>query len=231
MAQASLGILMLDTSFPRIPGDVGNARSYSFPVKMKVVPGATVRRVVFEADPSLRQRFRAAALELETEGVCAITSSCGFLSPLQQELARAVRVPVFLSSLMQVPLAYAMTRGRVAILTANQASLTEEVLDSAGIPGSVPVATAGLQDVPAFREPILKDGAELQKDVVEQEMLRLVARLLRDYPDISAFVFECHNLAPYSRAVQVATERPVFDIISFAGWVYRSVNPQEFPGE
>lgn len=230
MARASLGILMLDTLFPRIPGDVGNAGSYTFPVKMKVVPGATVRRVVFEADPSLPQLFRAAALELEAEGVCAITSSCGFLSPLQKELAQAVRVPVFLSSLMQVPLAYAMTRGRIAIVTANQASLTEEVLRCAGITGSIPVAIAGLQDVPAFREPILKDGAELRKDVIKQEMLRLVALMQRDYPDIGAFVFECHNLAPYSRAVQAVTGRPVFDIISFAGWVYSSVNPPEFPG-
>ena len=109
MAQKSLGILMLDTSFPRIPGDVGNIRTYNFPVRTKTVAGATVQRVVFEADPSLLDAFIGAARELEAAGVAAITSSCGFLSPLQEGVARAVQVPVFLSSLMQAPLARALT--------------------------------------------------------------------------------------------------------------------------
>ena len=88
--------------------------------------------------------------------------------------------------------------------------------------------TAGLQDIPAFREPILLDGAELQSAEIEKEILGMTELLLRAYPDVSAFVFECHNLAPYSRAVQLATGKPVFDIISLAGWVYSCIEKREF---
>lgn len=229
MASAPLGIMMLDTSFPRIPGDVGNELSYNFPIRMKTITGATVERVVFEADPALLESFIEGARELEAEGVSAITSSCGFLSPLQEQVARAVQIPVFLSSLMQVSIAHKAMQGRVAILTANEHSLTDIVLRSAGIAPHIPLATAGLQDIPAFRDPILQDGAELQYEQIEMEILALVQNLLHDYPDIASFVFECHNLAPYSRAVQVETGKPVFDIIDFAAWIYSTIEKRTFP--
>lgn len=226
---ATLGILMLDTTFPRISGDVGNASSYDFPVKMKTVVGATVQRVVFDADPTLTELFVASARELEAEGVAAITSSCGFLSPLQAQVAQSVGIPVFLSSLMQVPLAHSMRPGRVAILTANEHSLSDVVLRAAGIPEGMPIVVGGMQDVPAFRDPILYNGADLQVEEIEAAMLALVNRLLHTHPDIGSFVFECHNLAPYARAVQTATGKPVFDVIDFATWIHNSIEKRPFP--
>ena len=35
----ALGILMLDSKFARIPGDVGNATTYDFPVVFKIIDG------------------------------------------------------------------------------------------------------------------------------------------------------------------------------------------------
>jgi hypothetical protein len=230
MKEATLGILMLDTTFPRIPGDVGNELSYDFPILMKTVRGVTVQRVVFEADPTLLADFIDGARELEAAGVSAITSSCGLLSPLQDRVAQAVQIPVILSSLMQLPVVYMSTQGRVAILTANAHSLTDKVLRSAGIDTShIPLAIIGLQDVAAFRDPILQDGAELQRELIEAEILSLVNNLLLKYPDIASFVFECHNLAPYSRAVQAQTGKPVFDIIDFASWIYGGIVKRPFP--
>ncbi len=75
-----LGIMQLDTRFPRIPGDIGNAESYDFPVNIKIVSGASVQRVVVEGDPALLTPFLQAAKELEAEGCFAITTSCGFLA-------------------------------------------------------------------------------------------------------------------------------------------------------
>jgi len=229
MTRPTLGIMLLDTSFPRTPGDVGNESSYNFPIRLKTITGATVQRVVFEADPTLVAAFIDGARELEAAGVIAITSSCGFLAPLQAQVAQAVQVPVFLSSLLQVSVAYTTTQSRVAIITANAASLTDLVLRSAGIAPYVPLAIAGLEDVPAFREPILQDGVELQVEQIERGIVALARRLLHDYPDIGSFVFECHNLAPYGRAVQAATGKPVFDIIDFATWIYGTIEKRAFP--
>ena len=119
-----LGVLMLDTRFPRLPGDIGNARTFPFPVRYRTVRGASPARVVMDRDPALLEPFIAAARELEAEGVRAITTSCGFLAMFQRELAASVRVPVFASSLLQVPLLYAMfgTQGKAGILTARAAS-------------------------------------------------------------------------------------------------------------
>jgi len=223
-----LGILLLDTTFPRIPGDVGNEHSYPFPVRIKTVRGATVQRAVYEADLTLRELFIQAAKELAAEGVAAITSSCGFLSPLQKDVAAAVNVPVFLSSLMQVQIAYTMTQRRVAILSANAQSLTAFVLESAGIMPDIPIAPIGLEDVRAFREPILKNGTTLNREQIQEAILKRVNDMLQTDPEIGSFVFECHNLAPYAQAVQEATGKPVFDIIDFATWVYHNVKKQAY---
>ena len=224
-----LGILLLDTVFPRIPGDVGNIQSYEYPVIIKTVTGATVQRVVYEADAGLLADFIQAARELEDQGVIAITSSCGFLSVFQEAVAKSVQIPVFLSSLLQIPLAYAMTQRKVGIITAHSERLTEDVLSKAGIDAQISIAIGGLQNSPAFSNPILKDGTVLQKDAIEAEVLGIAKTLIVENPAIGAFVFECHNLAPYSQAVQQATGVPVFDIVDFANWAYSAINKRGYP--
>lgn len=229
-APLPLGILLLDTAFPRIPGDVGNELSYPFPVHLKSVQGATVQKVVYDADPSVRELFIEAAQELADFGVAAVTSSCGFLSPIQKDVAGAVEnIPVFLSSLMQVPLAYVMTQHMVAVITANAGNLTPIVLESAGITKDIPIVIAGLEDIPAFSDPILKDGSTLDRDIIEGEIVLVANQLMDAHPEIGSFVFECHNLAPYGQAVHRSTGKPVFDIIDFATWVYHTVNKKAYP--
>src|SRR5215469_1264730 len=100
---ARLGILMLEARFPRIPGDMGNAETWPFPVLYRVVAGASPQRVVRESAAGLLDAFVVAARELVTIGADGITTNCGFLSLYQRELAAAVGVPVATSSLMQAP--------------------------------------------------------------------------------------------------------------------------------
>src|SRR5256885_8858063 len=102
----TVGILILDTRFPRIPGDVGNAATFPFPVRYHRVSGADPDLVVRRGAEGLLPAFVQGARALEGEGVGAITTSCGFLAKYQQELAAAVRVPVFTSSLLMVPLVH-----------------------------------------------------------------------------------------------------------------------------
>src|SRR6201997_4493782 len=125
---APLGILMLETRFPRIPGDPGNGLTWPFPVLYKVVPGATPDRVVRHKSAGLINAFLDAAAELVQLGADGITTTCGFLSLYQRELAEHVRVPVAASSLMQIPLIERILppSKHVGVLTVSAASLTPE---------------------------------------------------------------------------------------------------------
>ncbi|MCB4824611.1 aspartate/glutamate racemase family protein [Roseicella aerolata] len=61
---APLGILMLEARFPRIPGDMGNAGTWPFPVLYRVVRGASPERVVLQGARGLLPDFIAAAQDL-----------------------------------------------------------------------------------------------------------------------------------------------------------------------
>src|SRR5919109_1166620 len=127
---ARVGILMLETRFPRIPGDMGNAETWPFPVLYKVVPGASPRRVVCEKAEGLLDEFLAAAAELVRLGADGVTTTCGFLSLYQREIAAHVGVPVATSSLMQVPFIQSVLPPgkRVGIVTISVASMSREHL-------------------------------------------------------------------------------------------------------
>ena len=105
---ACVGILMLETRFPRIPGDIGHAATWPFPVLYKVVRGATAGRVTTaranDRSTGLLDAFLAAGAELVQDGADGITTSCGCLSIYQRELAAHCRVPVAASALLQIPL-------------------------------------------------------------------------------------------------------------------------------
>ncbi|WP_197700498.1 hypothetical protein [Variovorax sp. HW608] len=104
-----VGVLMLDTRFPRPRGDIGNALTFDFPVRYKTVQGADTAKIMGDSPwPDLLEPFISAARELEREGVQCITTSCGFLAPFQKHLAAAVNVPVLVSSLLQAPLIHAL---------------------------------------------------------------------------------------------------------------------------
>src|SRR5437660_7559863 len=156
-----VGILMLETKFPRIPGDMGNGLTWPFPVLYKVVPGASPRRVVFDKAEGLLDGFLDAAAELVRLGADGITTTCGFLSLYQSEISAHVGVPVATSSLMQIPLIERVLPPgkRVGVLTVSAASLTEEHLRAASADPATPVA--GTDDGSEFTRAILGDEEQL----------------------------------------------------------------------
>src|SRR5260370_37292990 len=117
----TVGILMLDTRFPRIPGDMGNAATFPFPVRYHRVPGADPDLVVRRGAAGLMPAFVEGAKRLESEGVGAITTNCGFLVKVQRERAAPLKAPVFTSALLLVPLLHRMPPPgrRVGSMTAN----------------------------------------------------------------------------------------------------------------
>jgi Asp/Glu/hydantoin racemase len=227
----TVGILMLDTRFPRIRGDMGNATTFPFPVRYHRVSGADPDLVVRRGAEGLLPAFVEGAKALEHEGVGAITTNCGFLIKYQSQLARAVRVPVFTSSLLLVPLVHRMLppAQRVGIMTVNAASLTPEHLAGAGIGADVPLAVVGMETEKEFTRALLDNELELDVDLAREEHIRVARRLVSEHPDVGAIVLECTNMPPYTADIQRETGRPVFDILSLVTMAHHALVAGQSP--
>ncbi|KQW54760.1 MULTISPECIES: aspartate/glutamate racemase family protein [unclassified Ensifer] len=218
-----IGILILDAAYPCVPGNVGNATTYDFPVRFQEVRGASIDRLLNQRDPALRDVFIEAAVELQNRGVKAITGACGFMAYFQEEVAAAVDIPVFLSSLMQIPFMHAAAGGSVGIITANASRLTPRHFEASNVPGHIPLAVAGMEGQTEFREAILEEKGTLDSAQIEREVTEVARKLVEDNPDVRSILLECSDLPPYAHAVQTATGRPVFDFITMINHVQQSV--------
>lgn len=225
---ACVGILLLDTRFPRIPGDIGNMTTWPFPVMTKVVRGATPRAVNIAKDENVIDLFIEAGRELVAAGADGLTTSCGFLSTYQSRLSEACGVPVAASSMMQVPFVQSLLPPgkRVGIITASSQILTLEHLRAAGAPDDTPVA-----GFPEGGELLsISDRADNSLDIalLRAEAVETALRLRRDHGDLGAIVLECTNLVPYARAIQHAVALPVFSIYSLVTWFHMGLMPRRF---
>lgn len=211
MSAAPLGVLMLETRFPRVLGDIGNPASFDFPVRYRIVRGASAQRVVHERAVGLLQPFIDAALELVEEGCGAISTSCGFLALFQRELQAALPVPVAASSLLQVgPLQAAGEK--VGIITIAAHSLTVDHLRGVGAAVDTPIV--GVRPDGEFVRAILGDLPQMDTAKLREEMLEAGARLRAAHPRVTALVLECTNMPPYAQALREATSLPVYDILT-----------------
>lgn len=225
---ASVGILMLDGRFPRIPGDMGNGLTWPFPVHYKIVRSATPDRVVRKGAEGLLENFIQAARELVDDGVDGITTNCGFLSLFQNELADAVGVPVATSSLMQVEMVNRLLpRGkRAGILTISGSTLTPLHLEKAGVPEGTPIGTT--EGGREFTRVILGNELELDVEAARQDNLEAAQALLAANPDLGAIVLECTNMVPYAADIRAVTCLPVFSIETFIRWFQAALQPRVY---
>lgn len=227
-----LGVLMLDTRFPRLPGDVGNAETWPFPVQYRVVAGADPSRIMGQdPDPTLLAPFIDAARDLESLGVRAITTSCGFLAVFQRELQAAVGVPVLTSALQQVPFAARVIapERRVTILT-ERPNLTERHFNGAGWSSKdIPVAVTAMPKDAVFPTVFIDNSETADTRVLERETVELAMRAVREHPDTGALVLECTNFVPFSDAMRRATGLPVYDLYTLVMQVHLATAGAVFP--
>ena len=228
----TIGVLCLDSRFPKPPGHIKNPSGLTFPVLYETVRGATVDKLINDPTPDFIEPFLEAARRLEQEGVRAITGSCGFLALFQQELADAVRVPVFASSIIQVPLIYNMLgrRGSVGVLTASGPNLTPRHFAAVGA-ADIPVTVQGMEDYQEFREVILegqRDAMDTAK--IETEVLAAAKKLARSNGEVGAIVLECTDMPPYAHTLQKATGLPIFDLTTLATMVHNAVLRHPYQG-
>ena len=207
----TIGILILDAAYPCVPGNVGNATTYPFPVRYKEIRGSSIERLLNERDPELLKPFIEGARELEAE---------------------SVQIPVFLSSLLQVPfICRTLTsKQKVGIISANASVLTEEHFQNVGITKDMPIVLYGMEDQYEFRTSVLEEKGTMDSDLVEKEVVGVAERMVREHPEVAAIVLECSDLPPYAAAVHEATGRPVFDFITMIKYVHSALVPRRYEG-
>jgi Asp/Glu/hydantoin racemase len=225
---ARVGILMLDTAFPRAPGDTGNAATWPFPVLYKVVKGATAKEVVLERGGTLRQAFLDAAADLVREGADGITTTGGFLSVFQKDLAAYTGVPVASSSLLQIPLAQSLLPAgkRVGVLTVQGERLGPHHLRAIDVDPTTPIV--GTEKGTELTRVLLNNETELDYGRAEVDMLQAGEEMMRRNPDVGALVLECHNMAPFSRLLARTFRVPVYDVYTLVTWFYAGLAPRDF---
>ena len=228
----SIGILILNANYPCVPGNVGNASSFPFPVRYKVVKEASIERLLTRRDKTLLKPFVDAALQLQEEGVKGITGACGFMALFQREVAEALDVPVFLSSLLQIPFIYQTLRRKqkIGIITADSASLTAEHFSAVGVSPEIPLVIAGMEQQKEFSEAVLKEKGTLDSRLIEQEVVGVAKKMVKKNPQIGALLLECSDLPPYGRVIQQEIQRPVFDFFTMIHYVHTALVKREFHG-
>jgi hypothetical protein len=229
---ASIGVLCLESYFPKPPGHIKNPSGLTFPVLYEMIDGVTVPDLLNNPSPDLLEPFLKGAQRLEREGVRAITGSCGFLALFQKELAAAVTIPVFASSLIQVPLAYHMAGARapVGVLTADARALTHRHFAAVGAEG-IPVVVEGMQSATEFSEVILQNKRnQMDTDLIEVEVIQAATRLKSRNPEMGALVLECTDLPPYAAEIQRLLRIPVFDLTTLATMAHNVVTRMPYRG-
>lgn len=235
----AIGIALFDgRRYPMVPGDVGNASTYAYPVRLKVVPGLLAcppPPSAWQGPPPREVELLCQAVrEFREEGVRAIVTCCGFFAAVQDVLAReAGGTPVFTSPLILVPLLERMFGAgrRIGILTASKSMLDEGYLRAAGIGPSQAIAIEGLEDSTEFYATHM-GGTRIEMDVelLRREVVAIATRFARAHPDMVAMVLECTTLPTFAADIQAATGLPVVDYVGFMDFIHRSVVQRRYDG-
>ena len=223
-----IGIIAIDLEYPKLPGNVVNASTYDFPVLYEKVSFEI--EALFRGDEEIKEGIVNAAKKLEAEGVRAIIGACGFFAHFQEDVKEAVNVPVYLSSLCQLPsIKVGLRKGqKIAVIAASGESVTDGLLSAVG--GSMDdIEVFDVGSMESFA-PIRWGRHTLDNGRLTDDMRALGARIREEHPEVGAILLECSDLPPYAWAVQEGSGLPVYDFITLINWVERSVAQEPYYG-
>ena len=226
-----VGIMMLDTVFPRIKGDIGNANSFDYPVHYEKVTDWKPSKVVLDLKKQDIEPFINAAKRLEQAGCKVISTSCGFLSMFQKEIADSVHASVYTSALLMAPMIKNTISSdkKVGILTANKKTLSDEHLSSVGIQREDYVIY-GLEEEETFTNFTVQNWMEVDVEKCREDLIKVTETMLRENSDLGAIVLECTNMPPFFNDIQRLSGLPVYDIINLLGFARNAVNFADYSG-
>ena len=145
-------------------------------------------------------------------------------------MAREFPVPVFMSSLLQLPFISRMLKPgeKIGIITASAKTLTPKHLQIATNGADIPLAIAGMEEQKHFYDAIHAEAGDF--DAVEAEVVQVTQNLIEKEDKIKAILLECTDLPPYAAATQEAVGLPVFDFTTMINYVYSGLVRRRFKG-
>jgi hypothetical protein len=235
-----LGIILLDDVYPGFPGDVRNASAYPFPIQYEIAEGVDIQALVWEEDKSpCLEPIKRAAQKLERMGCRAIAAECGYFAYFQKAIAGYVEIPVFMSSLLQVPLAQQLIGPdkEVGILAARKGLMTQAHLEAVGIQPGSNYVLAGAEDdghCPEFENlwnaHTRPDPPQAYYDKAEEDFGALAAEFYQAHPHMGAMVLECTGMQPFARAIQRQIDIPIFSWGTLLDYAYSVVVHRDYYG-
>jgi len=224
-----LGIMILDRRYRLVPGNAGRQSTYDFPVEIRKIeglfnpPSPPVRNELGELSEDAK-KFLLTAQELERSGVSAIMSSCGFFSLMQCEANSAVKIPVYTSPLMLIPIVQTLipTEARIGLLTLFKEYLTHQYFR--GIYGidMDRIVFSDMSKAHEFRRMINQDSPSVNEGELKYEVIKAALDLAQKGNDIEAIVVECSDMTPYSEEIRRLTKLPVYDYRTLGQIAYNS---------
>ncbi|MBA7705836.1 hypothetical protein ES703_114676 [subsurface metagenome] len=238
MSGLAIGIIVPDfrtpdrqAHYPLVPGNVQNATTFSFPVHYQILGGG-VSRKIRAPDSAFVEQVIMAGKELEQQGCRAIVGACGFFGNCQPEVAAALNVPCFLSSLMQIPIISHSLKPsqKVGVICVDgDAFASGPAFENCGVTDRSTIVIAGAEGLPEIQNMVANTG-RLNIAKLGQELVDFSKQVVNDNPDIGAILLECSDMPPYAWAIQEAVRLPVFDFTTMINWIYNAVVRRPFAG-
>ncbi|HFI0638862.1 TPA: aspartate/glutamate racemase family protein [Streptococcus suis] len=203
VAGFSIGMITTDFNYVKLPGNVANATTFSFPVVYEDI--VLEIEDLFNGEEKLLDMVIEAAKKLEKKGVRAIVGACGYFNHFQEQVQDAVAVPVYLSSVLQIPLIKMELKPdqKIAVLVADGAGANADFFAkaNASIEDCIVKEIGSLESFAPIRynKPYL-DNVRLKADLIA-----VIQDLRTKHPEIAAILLECSDLPPYAAALHRET--------------------------
>lgn len=228
----TVGIMVQDVHYPLIPGNVVNGYTYNYPVRFEVVPGANQARM-HTGDPTLLPDLIATAKKLEHDGCRAVVGACGYFGHFQKGVADEVDIPVYLSSIVQIPWIRVGLRPhqKIGIIVADKENTTDHLFEACSISEQdhERCIIEGAGDKPEFSA-LLERRGHFDNGILRQELIDIAKKMVKDNRDIGAMLLECSDMPPYSAAIQREIKLPVYDFITMINFVHQAVAQRPYEG-
>ncbi|UOD34679.1 aspartate/glutamate racemase family protein [Deferribacteraceae bacterium V6Fe1] len=208
-----------------LKGNSTNPETYNFPVMFRRVEGANIHTILENPDHDIMKKMIEEAKEMVEKGVKAITTSCGFNAIFQREMAEALNVPVFTSSLLQIPFISNMfgKNKTIAVITAKKRALKEEHLHAVGISSDISLSIYGMEECHEWNKIFEAPQEDVNLDIIEKEVIGTALKAINENQNISALVLECTDLPPFAESIRKVTDKPVFDFVTMVNYINSAI--------